>query len=589
MAKVKDKGNRQSYQFMDLLIPRGSDSIRFLVLYRPPYNSTTNPIPISTFFEEFSSHMEGFLLSPQLIVITGDFNIHMDLLGIQDLTGMTESQKQYRQEALKFNDLLAGFGLQQHVSGPTHRSGHTLDLIITRCDDRALRGLPVVDSYISDHWSLLFKVCIHKPAPVLKKASFRKTRSVDIAGLKLDLSESELISNPPQDLSGLVDCYNQCLSQLLDKHAPLITRDVPVKDRCPWYNDSIRDAKRLRRKAERKWLKSGLSIDEEILKNHRNKVNILINKARSEHYSGIIEECGNDQKALFRVISDLFSKEKVSPYPETDSMEALAESFSQFFIGKVTKIRDKLDSIPVTCDYNDPECHTTFDSFHPLSQEDILKLIKKSPTKSCDLDPLPTDMVKKCLDILLPTVTRIVNLSLQEGVFPNQFLVAIVLPLLKKLGLELVFPSYRPVSNLSYISKLTERAAGGQFVDYCDTNGLREILQSAYSEFHSTETALTRVHNDITMAMDSKKVVILVLLDLSAAFDTVDHSILLARLEKRFGVKGKALNWFRTYLAHRTQTVSLPGGAKSTAQNLTFGVPQGRSWDRSFSVYIRLL
>ncbi len=91
----------------------------------------------------------------------------------------------------------------------------------------------------------------------------------------------------------------------------------------------------------------------------------------------------------------------------------------------------------------------------------------------------------------------------------------------------------------------------------------------------STQTALTRVHNDITMAMDNKKVVILVLLDLSAAFDTVNHSILLAWLQKRFGVKGEALDWFRTYLMNRTQTVSLPGGAKSGAQNLTFGVPQG--------------
>ncbi len=574
-AKVKDKGNRQSYQFMDLLVPSGSDSIRVLVLYRPPYNFRTNPVPISTFFDEFSSHMEGFLLSLHNIVITGDFNIHMDLLEVLDTTGMTDSQKQYRQEALRFSDILASFGLQQHVSGPTHRSGHTLDLIITRCDDRPLRGVPVVDSYISDHWSLLFKVCIHRPAPVLKQVNFRKIKSVDIDAFKLDLSTSDLITSTPHDLSDLVECYNQCLGQLLEKHAPVITKDVPIKDRCPWYTEQIKTEKRSRRKFERKWLRTKLPIDEEILKNQRNKVNILINKTRSDHYSKKISECDGDQKALFQIVSHLFHKDTVSPYPEADSMVSLAEDFSNFFVGKVTKIREKLDSLPVACDYTDPECNSSLDTFQPLSVDGVRKLIRKSATKSCDLDPLPTDILKKCLDMLLPIITRIVNLSLQEGDFPSQYLLAIVHPLIKKLGLELIFPSYRPVSNLAYLSKIIERAVAEQFVDYRGLNGLRELLQSAYAQFHSTETALTRVHNDISMAMDGKKVVILTLLDLSAAFDTVDHAILLTRLERRFGVKGTALNWFRSYLSNRKQFVSLPGGAKSSNQNLTFGVPQG--------------
>ncbi len=102
-----------------------------------------------------------------------------------------------------------------------------------------------------------------------------------------------------------------------------------------------------------------------------------------------------------------------------------------------------------------------------------------------------------------------------------------------------------------------------QFVDYCALNGLRELLQSAYARFHSTETALTRVHNDISMATDGKKVVIWTLLDLMAAFDTVDHTIPLTRLEKRFGVKWTALEWFRSYLMNRKQLVALPGGARS--------------------------
>ncbi len=220
-------------------------------------------------------------------------------------------------------------------------------------------------------------------------------------------------------------------------------------------------------------------------------------------------------------------------------------------------------------------CESHLDCFKTLSEDEVKKLIQKSPCKSCELDPLPTDVLKKCLDLLIPVITRIINMSLMQGIFPGQFLVAIVIPLLKKLGLDLVFPSYRPVSNLAFLSKLTERAVASQFVSYCQDNRLREILQSAYAQYHSTETALTKVHNDLLMAMDGKKVVLLTLLDLSAAFDTVDHAVLLKRLETRFGVTGLALEWFRSYLTDRTQTVALPGGAKSSSRELSFGVPQG--------------
>ncbi len=171
-------------------------------------------------------------------------------------------------------------------------------------------------------------------------------------------------------------------------------------------------------------------------------------------------------------------------------------------------------------------------------------------------------------------ITAIVNLSMSSGVFPDAYKLALVSPLLKKLGLLLIFPSFRPVSNLQFLSKLTERAVAGQLIEYCDINHLRELLQSAYSSYHSTETALTLIHNDIMLAMDNQKVVLLLLLDLSAAFDTVDHEILLSRLRIRFGVEGKALDWFRSYLTDRTQSVMIDG-KMSSAKDLRCGVPQG--------------
>ena len=125
---------------------------------------------------------------------------------------------------------------------------------------------------------------------------------------------------------------------------------------------------------------------------------------------------------------------------------------------------------------------------------------------------------------------------------------AILKPLLKKRSLDSNdFKNYRPISNLRFISKTIEKYVAKQLIQYLDINDLGETYQSAYKRNHSTETALITVHNDIAMAIDHHRSVILVLLDLSAAFDTVDHGILLSRLSNRFGITGTVLEWFRSY------------------------------------------
>ncbi len=219
-------------------------------------------------------------------------------------------------------------------------------------------------------------------------------------------------------------------------------------------------------------------------------------------------------------------------------------------------------------------CMHKFPGFTPVTEKEISELIRKSPTKSCSLDPLPTWLLKKCSSELVPIITCIINLSLSEGTFPEDFKHALVIPLLKNVLLELILASYRPVSNLQYISKLTEKVVAIQFITFCKENNLLERLQSAYKDGHSIETALVRVHNDLLTAMDRRDCVLLILLDLSAAFDTLDHKLLLERLHTRCGVEGVSLKWFESYLTNRSQSI-LINGTESEKQNLAYGVPQG--------------
>ncbi len=177
--------------------------------------------------------------------------------------------------------------------------------------------------------------------------------------------------------------------------------------------------------------------------------------------------------------------------------------------------------------------------------------------------------------MLLPVITAIVIESLVTGSVPDCFKTAVISPLLKKPGLETnSLKCYRPVSNLPFMSKTLERAVAQQLTAHMTAHNLPELLQSACKAFHSTETALIKVHNDVLCAMDKQGIVILLLLDLSTAFDTIDPRYPLTRMETELGIHGTILKWFTSYLTGRTQCVQVNG--KCSAKSLlSWGVPQG--------------
>ena len=166
-------------------------------------------------------------------------------------------------------------------------------------------------------------------------------------------------------------------------------------------------------------------------------------------------------------------------------------------------------------------------------------------------------------------------MSLSHGVFPKPLGQAIISPILKKPSLDCnELANYRPVSNIKFVSKLIEKVVCKQINQYMYVNSLSEINQSAYTPNRSTETALIKVKNEMLNAVDNQKVVLLVLLDLSAAFDTIDHDVLLSRLKKNLGISGNVLKWVHSYLSNRITQVHIDGFF-SDALPLIYGLPQG--------------
>ena len=191
------------------------------------------------------------------------------------------------------------------------------------------------------------------------------------------------------------------------------------------------------------------------------------------------------------------------------------------------------------------------------------------------LDPIPTWLIKESRSELLPVMTNIINSSLRSSQVPKSMKSAVVTPLLKKSTLNPdILKNYRPVSNLSYISKLLERVVVKRLTDYMTGNNLHKHLQSAYKPGHSTETALVKVQNDILTSIDQHGMVILVMLDLSVAFDTIDHDILFSRMENTLGITGQALAWFKSYLSGRTLRIKIDKSF-SELQDILWSVPQG--------------
>jgi len=216
-----------------------------------------------------------------------------------------------------------------------------------------------------------------------------------------------------------------------------------------------------------------------------------------------------------------------------------------------------------------------FTCFELVTIDEVVAAVRVLPDKNCALDPLRTPTLKSVIDVLAPFLTELFNRSLTTGYVPAVFQAAYISPRLKKVDLDSSdVRSYRPISNLSVLSKLLERLVARQLLAHLNSNGLLPRFQSAYRAHHSTETAVLKVLTDILLAVDAGDLSALVLLDLSAAFDTVDHGILLHRLDSSYQIVGSVQQWFQSYLSNRLQHVEV-GSSSSSPRSMVCGVPQG--------------
>ena len=457
--------------------------------------------------------------------------------------------------------LMSSFDLSLVPSPPTHERGNVLDLVFSRACSPS--NLLVTPQERSDHhlitFSLSLSTHISKPLHPQTTNIRRNLKTLDTPSL----AASILTSLPPPDSfpslppDTATSTFISCISSAFDVHCPLSSKPARPSPPAPWLSETIRSERTPLRAAERRWQKTKRPED---LTHYHGLLSLFsasLASAKTAFYHAKIQACSSDTKKLFATFSSL-----LKPPPPTPPSHLSPDAFVTYFEKKVDDISGSFSQPPQNTEPSTPKSihsKSSLSTFSPLSPEGVLKLINSSKPTTCPLDPIPSPIFQKIAPDLLPFITSIINTSITSGCVPSAFKAARVTPLLKKPTLDSSdVKNYRPVSLLPFLSKTLERVVSNQLSLHLSQNNLLDPNQSGFKPAHSTETALTAVTEALHAAKAASQSAVLILLDLSAAFDTVNHLLLLDTLAD-LGITGTALKWFSSYLADRTYQVSWKG------------------------------
>ena len=295
--------------------------MKVVAVYRPPY-SQAHPVTPCIFFEEFSNYLESIVMCSEILIIAEDFNFHFN--------------DQSDIDTKRFIDMLETFGLKQHVTAPTHSSNHTLDLLITGSSNDINISSLETTFFLSDHCFVECHLSISHPDLSTKEICFRETKKINLDNFRTDISQSNLCMNDSwSNLDDLMECYNDTLVSIFDKHAPIRKKITVGKRRLPWFSANAKHLKTERRKLERKMRKSKQNTDRAAYRKICNKYSALFKEARRKYYTDLIDECSNDSKKLFKVVTSLCKALRDEPQlPPHDDLKENGNIFSYRLIYK---------------------------------------------------------------------------------------------------------------------------------------------------------------------------------------------------------------------------------------------------------------
>lgn len=542
----------ESFEQQWLLLKINKVKIGLCIFYRPPnYNALTA-------LHQFEDTIADVVPLTDELIIMGDININ--LLRHTNVTN-------------QFGNLLDAFNCKQVVLNPTRyfRDKATLIDVIILSDDRLLSGA-VHHHDMHDHsdhqliyCTLNIKISASKPK-IIRYRNFKQ--------FNIDIFKQDLVNIPwwqvldCENVNQKVSLLSEMILALFECHAPITEKKV-TRPPSPWFTDALRAMKKHRNNLYSKYKRTKSVRDWEAYKEIKNLFTSAV-RAEKKSYIDYVSRTKNSReiwKTLDRI--NIYSKSKKNM--DIPNHLKNPDVINNYFIDSVRQIPNNVDNDTIS-KYLNTKCTTSEFQLELIKEDEVVWALSQIKSNASGADGISLQMLRLCCPTIIPILTEIFNSCIENSIFPSQWKVAEVIPL-PKVSSPKTVTELRPISLLPVLSKVFEKLIYRQIIDYFTENHLLPKLQSGFRKGYSTATALLKVLDDILLAADKGDTSALVLLDYSKAFDTLNHSLLCAKLN-HFGFKFKTIQLIRGYLDNRSQLVILDN-TRSMPLEVDRGVPQG--------------
>ena len=501
------------------------------------------------------------------IIVCGDFNI--------DVSNPENKMTQI------LNNIYQSYGLSQLIDKPTRfdkKSGKTTTLDHFWLNENELHNVVKMGTFIgiSDHLGTYLKLKKHKSIVNLKKIKFRDYKKYNQEEFNENL-QTAIISSSIQekidnkDLNSAIEEFLSVMQNSINLFAPIIEIQRIKKTKLiPWFTKELRELITTKNNMLQDSFIYGYSMFKTQIKQLTNNINHLKRKLKKNFLTENLKLAEKDSRKCWDVINTVADRKQSQTKTEPDMMnQAKADSFNKYFANVGKEIQKELNLNIESINFTGLK---GFD-FQNESIESVLKIINSLKTNTATgYDEISAKILKDASHTIAPIICKIINLGYEIHQFPTCMKKATISALHKKKDVNLI-SNYRPISILPTLSKVIEKSATNQLVTYLEQTNIINSNQHAYRKRHGTVTCLAEVVDYLYQLLDENTHAAIISLDLSKAFDSISHQLLLNKLSMQ-GLSEKSILWIQSYLTERKQVTKFKDYT-STEELITAGVPQG--------------